>query len=67
MSKSFDTPHETNLYMEYLLVDAFEEKMPSADFFALMMLLVTILKTILNALRPALKPAPIMACGRLDV
>ncbi|MEN9587895.1 MAG: hypothetical protein RIT15_1470 [Pseudomonadota bacterium] len=67
MSKSIDTPHETNLYTEYLLVDAFEEKNPSADFFALMMLLITTLKTILNALRPALKPAPSMACGRLDV
>jgi hypothetical protein len=32
MSKSCDTPHETNLYTEYLLVDAFEENDLSADF-----------------------------------
>jgi hypothetical protein len=63
MSESHDTPHETNLYTEYLLVDAFEVNDPSADFFALMITLF--------ALRPALKSAPhttkYVACGRLDV
>ena len=71
MSKSLDAPHETNLYTEYLLADAFEDNSPSADFLLVNMLLITTFKTVLTALRPALKPAPhaikYVACGRLDV
>ena len=71
MSKSCDTPHETNLYTEYLLVDALEENDPSADFLLVNMLLITTFKTVLTALRPALTPAShaikYVACGRLDV
>ena len=71
MSKSCDTPHETHLYTEYLLVDVFELNDSSTDFLLVNMLLITTVKTVLTALRPALKPAPhaikYVACGRLDV